>query len=160
MANIQIEKEYDDMLNQLKGRLNKSKKHIVENAIRYIHLNKINPENTKTGDPTAELKHLRNELISFIKTQEKTKLDPMLHKLAVVADKVYEKADQGLTVDLLKKEFHQVNVNYKQLAEYFNRLTESTHKQAPILSKQMTDLKTQFDTLSQIVDQKLSKKIL
>lgn len=148
MASIQIEKEYDEMLNQLKGRLQKSKKHIIENAIRYVHHNKIDPENIKTGDPVAAIKKVGDDIKAFIITQEKNKLDPMLHKLSVMVKNIDEKSIQTLSLEELKTEILPLHENFKKMINAYAALSDRTFKQSPELSRQMLGIKEQLDSLT------------
>lgn len=163
MASLHIDKEFDDLLNQLKTRLGLDKKQIVQKSIHYIYKNKINPENLKEADPSTELKLLRKDLIGFIKTQEKEKLEPILQKLDYLVEKLNKTTpttistpNQNPTAD------HYKNLvdAYKKLLENQTKLVEHYNSSNPNISKKLTDLTEEVKTLNLTVENKLSKKLM
>jgi len=102
MKNIQISDEFDQLLDKLKDRLSRPKKKIVEQLITYADKLKIDPEFLKEGDPSHEIRKTRNEIISFIKTQEKDHLKPLYNQLRLLIDQFYKRSE-----DLLRKSDYQ-----------------------------------------------------
>ena len=163
MASLHIDKEFDDLLNQLKTRLGLDKKQIVQKSIHYIHKNKINPENLKDGDPSSELKLLRKDLIGFIKTQEKEKLEPILHKLDYVIEKLTKVSSPTINTsspNLNTEQFQVLVASYKKLTENYTSLAEHYNKTNVNISNKLRELTEGVGTLNSTVESKLSKKLL
>jgi hypothetical protein len=163
MPNLQIEKEYDDILNELKISLNDNKKNIVQNAIRYVHINKIDPSNIKSVDPSSEIKKLRNDLIAYIKTQEKTKLNPMLEKMTILLDQLYSNNENSITIknlNDLKKELLSNTHQLPAIIDFLNKFGKRTNDHYTILKDQLLKMEQDQKVLNQIIEQKLSKKLL
>jgi hypothetical protein len=125
MKNIQISDEFDVLLDKLKERLGRPKKKIVEQLITYADKLKIDPEFLKEGDPSHEIRKTRNDLISFVKTQEKDHLKPLYSQLRLLVDQF-----QKTSRDLLKKE------DYKEMEK---RMVDNQ----VLLQNQVTKLQTE-----------------
>jgi hypothetical protein len=168
MASLHIEKEFDDMINELKTIHDMDKKKIVQLCIRYIYKNKINPENIKPTDSAAELKALRNTLVGFMKTQEKEKLDPILQKLDYVIEKLNKPLSPMANAPSQSSEqYSNLLVTHKNLIEKHNKMVELYNNSILVIKKQLTentDSINQFNVsvtqLNVTVENKLSKKIL
>jgi hypothetical protein len=117
MKNVQISDEFDLLLDKLKHRLTRPKKKIVEQLITYAEKLKIDPEFLKEGDPSHEIRKTRNDLISFIKVQEKDHLKPLYNQLRLLVDQFHKTSD-----DLLKKSDH--HVLEKRMVENQSKLYE------------------------------------
>jgi hypothetical protein len=165
MASLHIEKEFDDMLNELKTIHDMDKKKIVQLCIRYIYKNKINPENIKPTDSAAELKALRNSLVGFIKTQEKEKLDPILQKLDYVIEKLNKAPSTPLNSSNLNTnptadQFKSLVEAYKKLVDNQTKLVEHYNSTNIAISKKLPDLTEEIKILNVTVENKLSKRLL
>jgi hypothetical protein len=80
-TNIKIDTEYLEILKDLiKSGDDKSQKDYLHAMITYFKETGIDPT-AKTRSTADELSRLRNTVISFIREQEKTKLDPIINKL-------------------------------------------------------------------------------
>lgn len=100
---LRIEKDYLDVLKDLVKESNiKTQKEYVESMILYFKETGINPKikNRSTAD---EISKLRNTVISFIREQEKKKLDPIISTLNETLDYLrnYYK-NEAVTKDDLK----------------------------------------------------------
>ncbi len=82
---IRIYKETFETLDELCTKHKTSKTELVGSMSSYFLRTKINPRKPK--DLTAEVLKLKNELISFIRTQEKDKLNPLIQKQDVLINK-------------------------------------------------------------------------
>ena len=163
MASLHIDKEFDDLLNLLKTKLGTDKKQIVQQAILYIYKNKINPENIKESDPSAELKALRKDLVGFIKTQEKEKLEPILQKLDYLIDKLNKISSQPLiysNTNPTTEQYQNLLASYKILAENHSKLAEHYNNSILSIAKNQNILIAEVKTLNVTVENKLSKKLL
>ena len=163
MASLHINKEYDEALNQLSSRLGISKKEAAEKSILYIYKNKINPENLKEGDPSTELKLLRKDLIGFIKTQEKEKLEPISQKQDYIIDKLNKIDSPSLNTSSpnpTKEQFQNLLASYKLLAENNSKLGEHYNNAILSISKNQNILIEEVKKLNVTVENKLSKKLL
>jgi hypothetical protein len=131
MKNIQISDEFDMLLDKLKERLARPKKKIVEQLITYADKLKIDPEFLKEGDPSHEIRKTRNDLISFIKTQEKDHLKPLYTQLRLLVDQ-FQKTSTGLLKKEDYKEMEKRMVdNQKLLQNNVQKLqTEAFNKEA------------------------------
>ena len=163
MASLHINKEYDEALNQLSSRLGISKKEAAEKSILYIYKNKINPENLKEGDPSTELKLLRKDLIGFIKTQEKEKLEPISQKQDYIIDKLNKigfPSSNTSSPNLTTEQYQNLVASYKKLAENYTNLGDHYNKTNVNISNKLTELTKGVGTLNDTVESKLSKKLL
>ncbi|WP_299250378.1 BfmA/BtgA family mobilization protein [uncultured Cytophaga sp.] len=161
MASLHIEKEFDDMLNELKTIHEMDKKKIVQLCIRYIYKNKINPENIKPNDSAAELKALRNSLVGFIKTQEKEKLDPILQKLDYVIEKLNKPVSPMVnTTSQPSDQYLKLLDIHKNMSEQYKKLVEHNNNSLPIFSKHIKENTESLRQLNETVQNKLSKKLL
>jgi hypothetical protein len=163
MASLHIDKEFDDILNLLKTKLGTDKKQIVQQAILYIYKNKINPENIKESDPSAELKALRKDLVGFIKTQEKEKLEPILQKLDYVIDKLNKLGSSSTSTSSPNpntEQYHSLVIAFKKLTENNSKLVELYNNAIKSLSQKQGTIIDEVKTLNITVENKLSKKIL
>jgi hypothetical protein len=100
---LRIDKDYLDVLKDLVKESNiKTQKEYVESMILYFKETGINPKikNRSTAD---EISKLRNTVISFIREQEKKKLDPIISTLNETLDYLrnYYK-NEAVTKDDLK----------------------------------------------------------
>lgn len=161
MASLHIDKEFDDLLNQLKNRLGMDKKQIVQKSIFYIFKNKINPDNIKEGDTSAELKALRKDLVGFIKTQEKEILEPMSQKINFIAEKVNKnQSPNNSTGNPTAEQFSSLLASYKKLTENHSKLVELYNNSIQSISKKQGTLIEEVKILNVTVENKLSKKLL
>jgi len=163
MASLHIDKEFDDLLNLLKTKLGTDKKQIVQQAILYIYKNKINPENIKESDPSAELKALRKDLIGFIKTQEKEKLEPILQKLDYLIDKLNKlgsPTSNTSSPNPTTEQYSNLLDKYNKLTEVHNKLVGLYNNSNQILSNQLKDVTENLKLLNSTVESKLSKKLM
>ncbi len=86
MTSIGIDEVYSKMVEELvKLHEFNSKKEFIENMIAYFKDLGINPK-SRTKSTADELAKLRNTMISFIKEQEKKKLDPMIIKVSEIME--------------------------------------------------------------------------
>lgn len=77
---LKIDKEYLEVLKDLlKDSDIKTQKDYVHSMLLYFKETGINPS-AKTKSIADELSKLRNTVVSFIRQQEKTKLDPIIEK--------------------------------------------------------------------------------
>ncbi|WP_339790929.1 BfmA/BtgA family mobilization protein [uncultured Imperialibacter sp.] len=99
----------------------------LELCIIYVEKLKIDPSNPTDGNPTEAIKALRNDLVAFIRTQEKTKLDPMLDKLSIASQKV-----SSVMGDLpSKRDVHLI----KEQVAFLRDIGESQNKHLETLQK-------------------------
>jgi hypothetical protein len=90
MTSIGIDEVYSKMLEELvKLHEFNSKKEFAESMIAYFKDSGINPR-SKNKSTADELAKLRNTMISFIKEQEKKKLDPMILKVSEIMEYMKE----------------------------------------------------------------------
>lgn len=163
MASLHIDKEFNDLLNQLKTRLGLDKKQIVQKSIYYIFKNKINPENIKESDPTAELKELRKVFVGFMKTQDKEKLEPISQKLDYLIEKLNKIGSPSLNTSSQNpttEQFQNLLSSYKSLAENHSKLGQHYNNSILSISKNQNILIEEVKKLNVTVENKLSKKLL
>jgi len=82
-------------------RYNTSKTELIEAMEIYFSKTGISP--FEPTDTTTEVKHLKNQLIGFIKTQEKEKLNPMVKKVDLVVEAVSEHIRSDNSKEYLKE---------------------------------------------------------
>ncbi len=75
---IRIYETSFEKLDEFCDKYSVSKTQLIEKFILFFEKTKIDPRDI--SDVSAEVKKLKNQLISFIRTQEKERLDPMLKK--------------------------------------------------------------------------------
>ncbi len=76
---LRIEKDYEQKMKKLKEKFGRSMKELTEQMIDYFNAVGIDP-NTRDESVSKELQSLRNTFISFIRNQEKTKLNPLVNQ--------------------------------------------------------------------------------
>jgi hypothetical protein len=160
MASLHIDKEYDDLLNQLKTRLGLDKKQIVEKAIHYIHKNKINPENLKEADLSGEIKLLRKDFVGFIKTMESTKLDPIINRLDLLVEGSKKSNSLVSEIKPPSDDFKKLVAAYNFLIENNKKLSEQIQKNDSILLNNIKMMTDQIQKMEQTVESKIRKNII
>jgi hypothetical protein len=161
MASLHIGKQFDDLLNQLKTRLGRDKKELVEQSIHYVHKNKIDPQNLKEADISGEVKLLRKDFVGFIKTQEKEKLEPILQKLDYIIEKINKGASPMVNApNQTSEQYLKLLDTHKSLIEKHNKIVELYNSSIPVLTKQLKENTDSIKQLNEIVETKLSKRIL
>ncbi|WOK07186.1 BfmA/BtgA family mobilization protein [Imperialibacter roseus] len=93
----------------------------AEFCIFYVDKLKIDPTNQSEGNPTDAIEALRNDLVGFIRTQEKTKLNPMLENLSMASQKISSVMDNLPS----KGDFHFL----KDQADWLKKSSESQLKE-------------------------------
>lgn len=122
-------------LSILSERLNRPKGQLVEECITYAHKLRVDPSNLKEGNPTEAIKTLRNDLVGFIRTQEKTKLQPLLDTLSIASQKITTgMASVPRREDLIK------------IIEAYDKLSNNYNAQQETLKKYESYLKTIYST--------------
>lgn len=92
---VRIKGEAHAELEILADKHQRSMKQFTEQMIAYFKKFKIDPADLKDENVSVALRSLRNDLIGFIKTQEKDKLIPTLEELRFVSQHV-QQATTGL----------------------------------------------------------------
>ena len=129
MAQLSISVEADKKLNSLKKALARPKKTIVEQSINYLHKLALDPKDVTTGDPSGEIKKLKNTIVSFIRTQEKELVKPTLEFSKYSAEKTNK------LIELFKKYASQdvgykktIAVNFESLKDELREVVEEREK--------------------------------
>lgn len=95
------ESDFDEM-NTLCNKYSVTKTELVEACMFYFTKTGIDPRDP--SDVTSEVKKLKNQLISFIRTQEKEKLNPLVKKQNLLIDKFLDHLENdGVNKDFLVK---------------------------------------------------------
>lgn len=87
------------VLNELCNRYNLSKTEMIESFLIYFKKTGIDPKDPT--DTTTEVKKLKNQLISFIRTQEKEKIDPLIKRNNALVNSFLNHLDN----DVVTREF-------------------------------------------------------
>jgi hypothetical protein len=123
---LRIDKEYLEVLKELSKESGvKTQKEYVQAMILYFKETGIDPK-AKNKSTTEELSKLRNTIISFIREQEKKKLDPLISKMNEMF---------GFLLDYYKNDA----VTKKDIYD----LIHSKETQEPISKLQTTDIDQQ-----------------
>jgi hypothetical protein len=96
---IRIYEKDFEMLNELCRKYELSKTEMINAFVSYFKKTGIDPNDP--SDVTSEVRKLKNQLISFIKTQEKDKLDPLIKRQNLLINKFLD----HLETDGINKEF-------------------------------------------------------
>jgi len=89
-------------LDELCKRYNLTKTEMIETFLIYFKKTGIDPSDPT--DTTTEVKKLKNQLISFIRTQEKEKLDPLIKRNNALINSFFNHLDNdGITKEFLTK---------------------------------------------------------
>lgn len=136
---LRVHPEYKELLKTLveKSDLN-SQIEYVEKMILYFKETGLQPTDRKEII-TDELKNLRNTLVSFIRKQEKEKLNPLIDQFNKVSESLlnYLKTEAVTKDDILKlsrgKEFSQtdspvVDEKYKNMLSHVKKLVNEFQK--------------------------------
>lgn len=75
-------------IDKLSKKYNVSKTELFEAMENYFYTTGISP--FETSDVTSEFKKLKNQLISFIRTNEKEKINPMIKKVDIISERLIE----------------------------------------------------------------------
>lgn len=94
MKNVQISDLSGAELEALSQALARPKKRIVEQLIHYAKVSKLDPEDVKSLPPSQEIKKTRQELIAFIKTQERDILKPLHKSITTVLAKFIQNMEK------------------------------------------------------------------
>lgn len=98
---IRIYESSFEQLEQICGTYSMTKTEMIEAFLNYFHQTKLDPR--ITSDVSTEVKKLKNQLISFIRKQEKDKLDPLVKKQDILIQKTldfykhFDKSQQDLS---------------------------------------------------------------
>lgn len=93
---------YSSSFEKINGYCNKyslSKTELIEVFLAFFDDTKIDPRDK--SDVSAEVKKLKNQLIGFIRTQEKDKLNPLIRRQELLIDRFL----QIIKEDLVDKKF-------------------------------------------------------
>jgi hypothetical protein len=138
----------------------KFEKEFVEKMIDYFHETGLDPKDKIKSVP-GELSKLRNTLVSFIKEQEKTKLNPILNKLDDITDfTVKFSKEEAVTkqdlADFLEIAFggqagsDQVKITKQNAKQIFNKLISGLKedKEGLIINRELfLEVKNQMNAL-------------
>ncbi|WP_435315385.1 BfmA/BtgA family mobilization protein [Cellulophaga fucicola] len=82
---IRIYNSSFEQINEFCEHYKLSKTELIETFLNYFHKTKLDPR--VTTDVATDVKKLKNQLISFIRKQEKDKLDPLVKKQDILIEK-------------------------------------------------------------------------
>lgn len=82
---IRIYNSSFEQINEFCEHYKLSKTELIETFLNYFHKTKLDPR--ITTDIATDVKKLKNQLISFIRKQEKDKLDPLVKKQDILIEK-------------------------------------------------------------------------
>lgn len=122
-------------LSELCNKYNTSKTELVEAMETYFSKTGISP--FEPTDTTTEVKHLKNQLIGFIKTQEKEKLNPMVKKVDVIVEAVSEHIKSDNSKEHLKELINK-------LASFIDEKNKLEMKRADSKHAEVTDAIAEF----------------
>ncbi|QSE99190.1 BfmA/BtgA family mobilization protein [Fulvivirga lutea] len=153
MKNIQIEDRYDDILQKLKNRLDMSKKAIIEQAIIYMDRNKINPSKYREGDPTEQVKKLKDQVVGYFKVHEKEHLKPLTNDVRLVVKGFSQQMSQLPTKEDIMKYLIAINnstSNMEQtlvhLVNFANNNNFTNDKKTEVKRQALKSLKVYHET--------------
>lgn len=120
---IRIYEETFANMDKLCVKYDLQKTEIVEEFVSYFLKTGQDPRDH--SDVTGEVKKLKNQLISFIKTQEKEKLNPLVSKVDISTDKLREYLEND-------NSYEKTKVLFKSLLEYLEKRFD---KQEELINK-------------------------
>lgn len=152
MKSILIDPASDNELESMKVRLSRSKKQIVEQLIHYANTLKIDPAFLKEGDPSHEIRRTRQELIGFIKTQEKDHLTPLYDQIRLLvsehqqtSESLLRKGDYGT---LEKKMVKNQELIYNQAKTLSDKIEKQLNEDAENKKKHHLEQQARYDALT------------
>ncbi|NJO00310.1 MAG: hypothetical protein HC880_00340 [Bacteroidia bacterium] len=99
------------MLAELAQKHQITRKKLAEKMIEFFYRTGHDPEDLKIEGSAGAIKKLDRRLVSFIRTQEKEKLQPMLDELTLVAQNLRQLMEEAPT----KKQLQQIVDNQRAL---------------------------------------------
>lgn len=130
-------------LDTLANRYGTSKTELLEAMKNYFLTTGINP--FEPTDVTTEVKKLKNQLISFIRTQEKEKLNPMIKKVDVIVQSVANH------IEMNDKPIEKTKTLITKLASFINEKhtaeLSKSEEQYQDLNKKLEDINTQLQAI-------------
>lgn len=105
-------------LRELAKKYNTSAKDFAQKMILYFYRTGHDPEDLKVEGSTEAIKKLDKRLISFIRTQEKEKLAPMLEEIGLANKQLHTFMEQAPSKDQLR----QIVENQKKLKSMFEEI--------------------------------------
>ena len=112
---IAIGEEAHRKLHEIVEKSNKSTKDFTESIIEFFYRTGHDPEDFKIEGSADAIKRLDKRLISFIRTQEKEKLTPMLEEMAMANRQFQEFFAEAPN----KNQLQQIVDNQRKLKELF-----------------------------------------
>jgi|GEM_PF-3158603 len=117
---VKIEEAYHKDLCILSKQTHRTQKEYIEQCISYFKLTGKDPKDVNAESIVAQIKKLENKLVSFIRVQERDKIDPIFEELSVIA-KNFEEKFQNIPT---KKEIAEVKGTQANMNFMLNKLIQ------------------------------------
>ena len=152
---------------------------LVQHSVMYFKKTGINPSDSDNESPIKAIKELDKhigQIVAFIKTHEKEKLNPLLEYLIIISKQLDDTIKKLPTTEHFKKVTDSVNILIKALTESHKKEVAALQKtQQEINQPSLTELKNvnaninnlikafnilhaDQETLKTLIEAKLTKK--
>lgn len=135
---VKISSSYHQTLVTLAAKKDRSLKDYLEQCILFFKTTELDPKEIDAEGIRSEIKKLDRRVVSFFKTQEKEKIEPILDELSIISKSITE----SLSISPTKKDYSMLAGFTK---ESIQKLTESHNNLAKILgeakAREILDLK-------------------
>ncbi len=155
LTTVNIKKEYQKELKKLSQSWGMSQVEFINNAIWYFKKTGINPKST-IFSPKEEISKLEarlNQVLKFIRQQEKEKLNPLLDELIITERRLKE----SLALGIDKSDLDKIEV---KIGEAINTITDANIIQIENSSKVMQKLSFLKSETNNKIDQLSAKNKL
>jgi cell fate (sporulation/competence/biofilm development) regulator YlbF (YheA/YmcA/DUF963 family) len=136
MPNIAVDELTHKEAKKLSKTLDISLGELVQHSVVYFKKTGINPSNADNESPIKAIKELDKhigQIVAFIRTHEKEKLNPLLEYLIIISKQLDDTIKKLPTTEHFKKVTDNVNV-------LINTLTDSHKKQVSVLQKTQQEI--------------------
>lgn len=172
MPNIAVDELTHKEAKKLCKTLDISLGELVQHSVVYFKKTGINPSNAENESPIKAIKELDKhigQIVAFIRTQEKEKLNPLLEYLIIISKQLDDSIKKLPAAERFEVVIKSVNAhlnagqeNYKKqmavLTESRQETLEYQMKEHNVLLKAINKLQAEQEQIKQVINEKLGKK--
>ena len=155
MPNIALNEKAHEEVKKLANIFNLHIGEFVEHSIMYFKKTGINPSNADNESPIKAIKELDKhigQIVGFIRTLEKEKLNPLLEHLLIISKQLDDTIKKLPTTEHFKKVIDGVNILIENYTENHKKQVGVLQKtQQEINQSSLTELKTVSANLSNLI---------
>ena len=138
----------------------RSMKQLVAEMVNYFRQSGIDPEQVNAGSSANAIKSLERRFTTFMRSQEKEKLAPMLDELAIVSKLLREKAETMLELEAFNQGLERLIANQKILND--NQVKAAGKQELAKLKNAqdqgMQNVMNELARIKAVISEKMGKK--